>query len=186
MARLLIANKERTLGQLDVAIKRFESTRVAVYQEAVGKVFRRILRQTPQFTGAAVAHWTIGLDAPSTFSDPSLGQKGIRAARSASGEQRPQQRGSPYWISVAWKRESPKLKRIRKDTRVFITNGVIGDSGEMYLEMLQDPSYAAQKLRDVNKPLETVYDSVAYVMGQYWGKRIDPFEVYVPSYGANE
>lgn len=189
--RLLIANKERTLGQLDVAITRLHETRVGLYREVIGKVFRRILLHTPQFSGAAVAHWTIGVNAPAPFYDPSLGRRDLALARTYAGETKPLAMGNPYWIEVAWNREKPKIDRLRREDKVFISNGVLGDadggkSMELYMESLQDPAYWRQKLRDVNQPYEVVYDSVAHVLGQHWKQGIDPFRVYVPDYGVDK
>lgn len=179
-AKLRVANKTNTIGQLNVAIRRLENARVAVYRDVVWKVFLRILKQTPQFSGAAVAHWTIGVGKPATFYDPNLGRRDLKLMRTMSGELRPLQRGNSYWIDHAIARERPKLQTIQRGSTVYITNGVLGEGGELYMEMLQDPAYAAKKLRDVNRPYEAVYDSVAVVLGKYWNKKINPFRVYVP------
>lgn len=178
MAKLGVRNKDRVLRELELRITRMRDIPDELYREVVGKVFRRILRQTPQFSGAAVAHWTIGLGSPNTFYDPGLGRSDLRLARSAAGETRPLARGNRYWIDVAWRREKPKIEQIKKGRAVYITNGVLGDTDngrslESYITSLQDPSYAAAKLRPENQVYEPVQDSVAWVVAQYRNKKLD-------------
>lgn len=185
-ARLQVANKKNTIDQLNFALQRLEDVQEEVFRDIVWQVFCRIISQTPQFSGAAVAHWTIGVGNPNTFYNPALGRQDGKRLRTLSGQQRPLERGNRYWMDVAKRREKPKLASIKKRSKVYITNGVLGDSdggasGALYLESLQDPAYWSKKLRDVNRPYEVVMDSVAIVMGQWWGKGIDPFKVYVPT-----
>ena len=175
MAKLGIKNKTKSLAELDLAIKRLGDTRVGLYREAVAKVFRRILLQTPQFSGEAVGSWVIGVNGREA-SPEGMGSPGLKQMRRMAGELHPLQRGSRYWIDVAWRREKPKIDRLRRADKVFITNTVFGDGGELYLELLQDEAYWSKRLRDVNKPYETVADSVAFVTAQYRGKRVNPFK----------
>lgn len=187
--KLLVANKQNTINQLNVAIARMEATTVAIYRDIVGQIFRRILLQTPQFSGAAVAHFTIGVNGPSSLQyDPSLGRQDLKLVSSMAGSLRPLERGNRYWINVAWNREKPKIDALQRRDKVYITNVAQGDtdngqSSVLYMESLQNPAYWAKKLRHVHRPYEVVYDSVAVVMGRYWKKGIDPFKVYVPQLG---
>jgi len=105
-----------------------------------------------------------------------------------AGSLRPLERGNRYWINVAWNREKPKIDALQRRDKVYITNVAQGDtdngqSSALYMESLQNPAYWAKKLRDVHRPYEAVYDSVAVVMGRYWKKGVDPFKVYVPQPG---
>lgn len=187
--RLLVANKQNTINQLNVAIARMEDTTVKVYRDIVGQIFRRILLQTPQFNGVAVVHWTIGINGPSSFQfDPTLGRQDEKRYASLSGSLKPLERGNRYWINVAWNREKPKIDALQRRDKVYITNVAQGDtdngqSSALYMESLQNPAYWAKKLRDVNRPYEITYDSVAHVMGRWWAKGVDPFKVYVPQSG---
>jgi hypothetical protein len=76
---------------------------------------------------------------------------------------------------VAWEREKVKIPRIKSGVGVYITNAVTGDTDngrsiENYLEALQNPAYAAAKLRPQNQPYEIVQDSVAYVAARWRAK----------------
>ena len=63
-AKLATKNKAQVLNHLQLRITRLKAIDDEVYRQVIGEIFRRILRQTPQFSGAAVAHWTIGVGAP--------------------------------------------------------------------------------------------------------------------------
>ena len=178
-AKLATKNKAQVLQHLQLRITRLKAIDDEVYRQVIGEIFRRILRQTPQFSGAATAHWVIGVGAPATFYDPNLGSS-LKTVRRLAGEVRPLQRGSRYWINVAWNREKGKIATITKGKAIYITNGVLGDTDNgkaspLYLEALQDPAYAGAKLRAVNAPYETVQDSVAWVAARWRGRKINPF-----------
>ena len=179
--KLRIKNKSQADRELGLAIARLRDTQIGVFREVTWQLFMRILRETPQWSGAAVAHWTIGIDSPATFYDPSLGyQDLVGGGRVKEGGRAPSQKMSEYWRRVARDREKPKLARIRRGSTVFITNGVVGDTsnGTMsanYLEDLQNQATWMAKLREVNKPYEAAEASAFVVATQYWAKRIDPF-----------
>lgn len=185
-AQLLIVNKGQALHQLDVMIRRATETRIAIYHDVVQKIFLRILNQTPQFSGRAVASWQIVINGsvePIARSD--LGDDEDILATSFTGASAPRSRGNRRWIQVAWRREKPKIARIQRPDKVAFINRVLGDtdngdSSAFYMESLQDPAYWSKKLRSVNRPYETVFESVEYVMAKYWKRHIDPFRVYEP------
>jgi len=185
--KLYIRGKDSTLRQFDVAISTLVGTSNELCREFVGKVFRRVLNQTPQFSGEAVASWTIGINAPAPLPVLSAKQQtgmGDKRIRRLAGEMRPLKKGSDHWIGIAWQRESPKLQKLKRKDKVYITNRVLGESGELYMELMQNPDYWMKRLRDVNKPYEVVGDSVAHIMAQYLNKRVDAFKVYIPEYGG--
>lgn len=188
MTKLGIKNKTASLAQLDLAIKRLGDTRIALYREAVWELFKHVVRETPQYSGLAVSHWVIGIDAPATFYDPSLGRQGERLLRSQVGALKPLQRGGDtYWARYAREREKPKLALIRRGSRVYISNGSRGDtdngqSSEDYLASLQNAAYAAKKLRPVNQVYVTVAESALAVSMRYHGKKIDPFSASLPAF----
>lgn len=184
MAKLRIKNKDQAVKSIDLAITRLRDTRIALFREAVWAVFLHVTRESPQFSGAMVAHFFIGIDRDESYYDPSWGRQELKLAESMSGQLQPLQRGSRYWIEFARQREKPKLARIRRNSRVYITNGVRGDtdngrSSENYADDLQDPAYWANKLRSVNQPYIITAESAAAVAAQYSRKKIDPFK-WVP------
>lgn len=180
-ARLATKNKAQVLNHLGVAIARLRDTEIKLYREVVWKVFTHIVRNTPAYSGAAVAHWTIGIGKSEAFYDSSLGRPNSTRMAIRAGSLQPFQKGGDhYWARLARDRERPKLQRIRRGTVVVIANGVIGDTDNgkasaAYLESLQNPAYAADKLRAANQPYTTVEESALIVATQYWNKKIDPF-----------
>lgn len=178
MADMMVRNKKQVLDALQLRITRMKNVEDELYREIVGKVFRRILNQTPLFSAHALGQWSIGIGAPTGFNDPDFGRSDLRLARSQAGEVTPLARGNRYWVNKVWQREKGKLAQIKKGKAVYITNSASGDTDNgksvaNYLEALQDPTYAASKLRPVNQPYEIVADSVAYVVAQYRGRKLD-------------
>lgn len=136
----------------------------------VWTVFLRILRETPQFSGKAVANWNLSIGAPNFDWNDDYGDE-------LEWDQDARARGDQRWIRVARDRARPIKDRIRSRDKVFISNGVRGDtdngkSVEAYLESLQDPGYAARKLRVVNQPYENAQESVVVVATQFLSKGI--------------
>jgi len=116
-AALGVKNKDAVLRGLTARITRMRNVEDELYREIVEKIFRRVLNQTPQFTGSAVGHWVIGIGRPEILQDDSIGDQGLKKSRRLSGEVRPLQRGNRYWINVALRRELPKIARITKGKR---------------------------------------------------------------------
>lgn len=174
---------------VDLWIKRAESTFVDGYRRLVWQIFLRILLKTPQSSGKAVANWNIGVGAPDfSFSDdygdaPLEHQIGIYQGGPNMGQPMVQltpqhKRGDVKWRKVAVARNKPKLPLIQRRTKVFFSNGTLGDGwpqdgeedsegwnggGFAYLEALQDPEVWVERLRDVNKPYETAQESLFFV-----------------------
>ena len=185
-SKLATKNKAQVLNHLGVAIARLRDTEIKLYREVVWKVFTHIVRNTPAYSGSAAAHWTIGIGKSEAFYDPGLGRPDSTRGAIRAGSLQPFQKGGDhYWARLARDRERPKLQRIRRGTVVVIANGVIGDTDNgkasaAYLESLQNPAYAADKLRAANQPYTTVEESALIVATQYWNKKIDPF-TWVPA-----
>lgn len=159
---------KRAMGEInmgvDLWLKRVESVYVDEYRSIVWSVFLRILRQTPQFTGKAVANWNIGVGQPDYSFDSSYGDDPLRIEGDTSSVA-PNRRGDSKWIGVAMRRNKPKLPTIQRQTRVYFSNGTMGDDSDkqgtnLYLEALQNPAYWSIKLRSVNKPYETAQESI--------------------------
>lgn len=188
---LRVANKAQTVRDLGLAIERLQDTRIALYREVVWRIFTHIVRNTPAYSGAAQAHWVIGIGAPATFYNPSLGRPDSTRALTRSGAMTPLQKGGDgYWARVARDRERPKLAFIRRDSKIFVTNGVLGDqdngrSSKNYLDSLQDPGYWSTKLRAVNQPYIVAAESGIAIAAQYAGKKIDPF-AWAPTFAEDE
>lgn len=165
MGRSLVRNPEVFNNGVDIRIRGVNVAYDQVYRDTVWRVFTRILNQTPQFTGRAVANWNIGVGAPDYDFDPGLGDD-----IEMSGAQYPiaHWRGDRKWIERAKARNRPKMARITRGMRVYINNGVMGDddggkSSELYMEALQESGYWLDKLRMVNKPYETAQESVIFM-----------------------
>ena len=181
MAKLKVKNKAAVTRDIGVAISRLRDTRVALYRQIVWDIFMEVTREAPQFSGSLVAHFFLGIDKDEAYFNPTWGRQDLRLMRTLSGERKPLEKGNRYWMEFARQREKPKLKRIRRDSRVIISNGALGDtdngrSSESYADDLQDPSYWSQKLRDVNKPYVVTYESAMAIAHRYQGLKIDPFD----------
>lgn len=166
----VVKNPEVFNMGIDLWIKRVEDMYVQAYRDLVWKVFCRILNQTPQFTGKAVANWNIGVGAPNYEYDDTLGDP-IEPTMSAKILDPAHRKKDLKWINVAKARNRPKMAMIKRDTRVYINNGVRGDndkgrSSELYLDSLQDPAYWAVKLRAYNQPYETAQESMMFLSEQ--------------------
>lgn len=161
----MIKNPFHVNHGIELFMRRVREAPIAAYREIVWVTFVRILEQTPQWSGKAVANWNIGVGAPDFSYDPDVGDKlGLYDLA--------RHRGDNEWIEYAKFRNAPKIAEIRRDLKVFICNGVEGDtdngrSTELYLDSLQDPGYWAVKLRSVNQPYETAHESVIQIAGEY-------------------
>jgi len=186
MAKMYIGNQVPTLNACDLAIKRLSNTQIAVYRKIVDEAFRRILAQTPQNTGNAVAHWTIGINAPAPAPTENVpNEDSVGYLKGRKQEDRQYHKGDRRWIRQAIEREIPKLKNLRRDDKVYITNLALGKGGGVYMMYYQDKDYWVKHLRDVNKPYETVVDSKEYVKAKYKNGRVYPFKAYVPGDGGD-
>jgi len=165
---------------VDLWVKRVNEVLVAGYRDIVWKIFLRILHETPQYTGKAVANWNIGVGVPDYNFDPSFGDAPELVDDPTPGTpwDHPMGRsflvpahdkGDRKWIEKAKARNRPKLPLIKRDTRVYFNNAVRGDNDKgattstLYMEELQDPAYWAIKLRAVNRPYETAQESMIVV-----------------------
>ena len=157
-----------------LVIRRAEEALIAEYREVAMEVFWRLLEQTPQFTGRAVAHWQIGIDQPDYFRDDSLGDVvdivGGRHKKDGTFYKKDlaHRKGDVDWMNVAWIRNEHKFEQIHRGTKVFFTNSVHGDSdngdsSENYMQDLQVPGYWVKKLRSQNKPYETAVETLMLV-----------------------
>ncbi len=169
---------------VDLYMQKIRDMTADQYRAFIWAVFLRILNETPQFSGKAVANWNISLNTPNFDYDDSLGDNTEIFGGSSFGQRGltdVRQRGDKKWIDVAKRRNQPILwgpgggpnkgfsrgGATYKD-KVFISNGVRGDddegkSVEAYMESLQDPAYAARKLRAANQPYENAQESVIVV-----------------------
>lgn len=160
-------------GGIDTWFKQVDGTLTDGYRKMVWAVFKRILEATPQWSGKAVANWNLSIGEPNMTWDPTLGDEIGHYDIAHS-------RGDSPWIRVATSRNWPIAQSIKYRDKVFISNGVRGDAGIWadeefgrasnfsYLEaMQQEGSPWHQSLRDVNKPYETVQESIITVATLY-------------------
>ena len=153
---------------VDVSLKQFRA--------AVWALFNELLVQTPQGSGRAVANWKIGLDAPDLSHDDTLGDEPEILDTKAGGTYARwghRRKGDRKWIQHALDENRHlveagsrgSVSRIRSGTRVFFSNNVQGDtdhgqSDTNYFASLQKGEYWAAKLREANKPYETVAETL--------------------------
>lgn len=161
---------------VDVWLKQVKGLATQQYRDMVWEIFLRVVRETPQYTGKAVANWNISVGQPDFSFDDSLGDHDgwDDTPGPDDGGTDPEdlrQRGDRKWMQVAWNRNRPKKDAIRYNDRVFISNGATGDSqpngsdtGFAYIEAIQAPGYWRDRLRQENRPYESVQESMIYVM----------------------
>jgi hypothetical protein len=174
--------KVKTVGfdkSVDLAINRVREALVEEYRSVVTEIFMRLLEQTPQFTGRAVAHWEIGINGFATFRDDSLGDEvNILTGRHKKDgtfykQDAAHKKGDPEWMQVALDRNLPKIARIKRGDTVHFCNNVIGDDDKgqpaNYMTLLQSEPYWQEHLRWVNKPYEDVQYTIMLVQASTAG-----------------
>lgn len=184
-------NFRKDIAGVNEMITRTREAWVDEYRGVVWEIFCRILEQTPQFTGRAVAHWDIMVDGAGTpFQNDNVGKfvNMLNPTRRKNGRFTKravaQHKGNPEFIEIAKARNWPKLQQIHRGSVVQFVNAVEGDtdmgaSSTNYMKDLQSESYWLKKLRSVNKPYEVVAESIALVqysaMGAYRGTGVVVF-----------
>jgi hypothetical protein len=167
-----VKNLPNALRGVDLHMRRVEAMTREQFQDFIWEVFKRILRETPQWSGKGVANWNLSIGAPNFSYDPSLGDEVGAVGKNFHVGQLgdTHERGDERWMRIARNRARPIKNRIFLKDKVFISNGVTGDGddvgAEQYIQALQDPFYWAKKLREVNKPYEVAQESVIVVAMQ--------------------
>jgi hypothetical protein len=163
---------------VDVWLKQVKGLATQQYRDMVWEIFLRVVRETPQYTGKAVANWNISTGAPDFSFDESLGDHDpwFDPPEIGISETNPEDlrsKGDRKWMQIAWNRNRPKKDAIRYNDTVFISNGATGDSdthnpdeGFAYIEAIQQPGYWRSRLREENQPYESVHESMIFVMAK--------------------
>lgn len=173
----LVKNLPQINQGIDLWIKRADETWLAEYKDLVRAILGRLVRQTPQWTGNAAANWNVGIGSPDNnfvvyYDESDIGDDGSEASLDGAGRHK----GHSTAVSRALRRNEPRIASIRRGDRVFFTNASKGDDDlgragtEYYLEAMQNPTYWAAKLRAVNKPYETVQESLIFAY-ERWGRK---------------
>ena len=158
---------------LNTWFKQVQGTATKRYRKLISATLLQILQATPQWSGLAVANWNVSVGEPDFRWNPALGDDvGLYDIA--------HQQGDTEWINVAVARNKPIIDGIRYRDRVFISNGVEGDAdiwskGKAqggddfpYLRAMQQVgSPWHQSLREVNKPYETVQESILIVATRF-------------------
>lgn len=168
-----LRNRPKFLSQHELQVRQVEGVATAQYREFVWALFRRIVNSTPQWSGKAVANWNLSVGAPdysfnSSYGDPTEIVNGNFEA--------PHEKGDRKWINHCLARNRPVYQSIRYRDKVYITNNTTGDPDGVfdgdgaydYLEALQNSDNWLQRLRAVNKPYETVQESVIVVETKFF------------------
>lgn len=183
----MVANLQEALGAIDLNFRKVRQTPAHQYRAFIWSVFTRILENTPQSTGRAVANWNIGINSPDLEFDPDVGDE----VSVSGGFSSYRSKGDKTWIEYAKERNIAKVWGPGGGPRkgfvaggltgrdiVYITNMVEGDDDEgnggvNYLLDLQDPAYAARRLRVQNQPYETAQESIIIVASKMLSKGFD-------------
>lgn len=167
-----IKNKGELTRNIQAEMTSLQIGPVKLYRQIVWEIFQRILAQTPQGTGLAVANWKIGIGSPDLSWDPSEGDDQRFTATGNLSRVGRRAKGDPKWIQQALDHNKFLIRQIKAGDKVYISNAVRGDddhgdSSTAYLADLQEAGYWAKKLRGVNKPYETAHESAIFVALQY-------------------
>lgn len=188
-----ISNMPEVETSIELSFQKVRQMTAQQYRYFVWAVFLRILDNTPQSTGRAVANWNIGVNSPDLSADLSLGdaelfQNKVYTFDGGKPVSQLRQQGDSRWVEVAKRRAQPRVwgpgggprlgfKRggLTYRDKVFITNSVEGDDDEgnegvPYLADLQDPSFAVKRLRAANQPYENAQESVIVVASRMLGR----------------
>jgi len=166
----LVRNRMKVASDIKLAMDRIEEAPVALYRKVVWEIFTRIVNETPQFTGRAVANWNLGINSPDLSFDPNMGDEHDTTASGRIRSDSGRHKGDQKWAVEATQRAKNVLRRIRRGDKVYITNATRGDSfgrgdqsSAAYLADRQNPANWAKRLREVNKPYETALESAIFV-----------------------
>lgn len=176
----LVKNPDKISRGIDLWIGQVRNVSVAQYQDFVWEVFKRILRESPQYSGKAVANWRLGIGGPDLSFDDSLGdEEAVDVVEDKNGQHRStavatREKGDEKWARVARDRARKVMLAIRYRDKVFISNNSLGDDGKLYMAELQDAAYWSQHLRVVNQPYETAKESIVAVALQMANRRNNP------------
>lgn len=175
MSQGVLKNGGQFLNAVDIWMNQYRKQPLAMFKAFVWEAFLQVLRETPQYTGKAVANWNMSIGAPNFDFDPSLGDDPEFVSTTDFFPSAVHEKGDEKWMRKARDRARPVWERIRSGDKVFISNGVAGEDPDgggnfAYMQALQDPAYWAQHLREVNKPYETVQESLI-IVGQRLGSR---------------
>lgn len=176
----MVKNAAAVTSGIDLWIGQVRNVSVAQYQDFVWEVFKRILRESPQYSGKAVANWRLGIGAPDETFDDSLGdEEAVEVVEDKSGRFRDavtatREKGDEKWARVARDRARKVMLAIRYRDKVFISNNSLGDDGKLYMAELQDAAYWSQHLRAVNQPYETAKESIVAVALMMANRRNNP------------
>ena len=180
----MIKNRAKVARDIQIAMDRVADAPVALYRGIVWEIFTRIVAETPQFSGRAVANWNLGINTPDMSFGANMGEdidlSTSRFKKSTENFSSPhREKGDPKWAQEALERARYVLRRIKRGDKVFITNATRGDndggqSSEAYLADLQRPGYWASKLREANQPYETAMESAIMISENYLARGTMP------------
>ena len=156
----------------------FDDVRAAAtlkFRELVWDLFVTVVRETPQWSGKAVANWNISIGSVGSRYDGSLGDDNEVGRTSFYDNDKfyshaPHSKGVSKWIDVALNANRPTVGAIKLTDKVFIYNLTTGDDGDSYLAGFQTNVDWPTKLREVNRPYETVQQSVQIVTNKWMTK----------------
>ena len=115
MARVQnLGNRKRGVS---LSMQRLQNQKTEAFRAYVWAMFIRILENTPQFSGMAVANWNVSIGAPDFSYDPSLGANiDWKTVRDSA----PYKKGDRFWIDHAIRRNQAVLDSIKPGDKVFI------------------------------------------------------------------
>lgn len=156
---------------VDLWVKQVPNLLTQDYRDLVYDILKRLVSVTPQFSGKAVANWNVSIGSPNFDWDEDLGDD----IEPTLGEAH--KMGDRKWANIALRRNKPIIDSIRYRDKVFISNGVRGDAGPYsgafdlaYLDAMQVPGKWQDRLREVNRPFESVQETMIIVGTRYLKK----------------
>lgn len=160
---------------VEVWLKHVRAASTDHFKEMVWDLFKTVIRETPQWSGKAVANWNISVGSVGLEYDDSLGDDDEVVQTSAFHNNHyrsvaAHEKGDRKWATVALNRNRPTLRALKLNDQVFIYNHTTGDDNFSYLEGFQSSPDWPTRLREVNRPYETVQQSVM-VVTKRWASR---------------
>ena len=152
------------LREFDIALEKIKKNFMDTYRGYCIASFNSILRETPQWSGNAVANWNFDLSVPSYRTDTDLkdlSQRDIVGRLTGTGIH---EKGDPEAIAIAVSRALPAMAALRYPTppmTVCINNASKDLDGTAYILMLEtNPN---NYLRTENEPGAMVANTVKWM-----------------------
>jgi hypothetical protein len=134
---IVVTNAKEVSAKLDAAMARIEAYATRVFRGAAVSFFHKVVYETPQWSGNAVASWNFSVGSPDFSQDHSM-LTAYRETEEAS-------QGVPLYvlhdtpgIFRAIERNRGKDSDVSLDSEVYVTNAAEDFYGDSYIEWLEE------------------------------------------------